>query len=348
MKKKGIKIKKENAERFRKYLIEQNLLIKDLKINKNEEFVYFPIKYYPKKISSFEPVKMEFEKIKEKPKSYKDIALIPNKFKKKLPTSYDVVGNILIIKIPKELMYYKKLIGTALMKANKNVSTVCHTTSVTGEFRTHNLEIISGKKSTITTHKEYGLNFYLDVAKTYFSPRLAEERKRITNLVKPGEVVIDMFAGIAPFSIMIAKYAKPKTVYAFDKNKDAINYAFKNVKLNNVVDKIEIIHADSKNIKNILCNKISKVDRIIMNLPFSAHKFFPYALSLISDKAIIHYYKIVEEKEIDEKLKELEKMGKKSEIIITEHKIRKIKTYSPREFYIGIDITAKKKNADVA
>ena len=58
---------------------------------------------------------------------------------------------------------------------------------------------------------------------TYFSPRLANERKRITSLVKPGETVVDMFAGVAPFSIMIAKYANPKIIYAIDKNKDAIN-----------------------------------------------------------------------------------------------------------------------------
>ena len=343
MKKNGIKIKKENAERFRKYLIEQNLLIKDLKINKDEEFVYFPVNDYPNKISSFEPVKMEFEKTKEKPKSYKDIALIPAKFKKKLPTSYDVIGDILIIKIPKELMYYKRQIGKALMKVNKNITTVCHTNPVTGEFRTHNLEVISGKKSTFTIHKEYGLNFYLDISKAYFSPRLSEERKRIADLVKTGEIVIDMFAGIAPFSIMIAKYAKPKIVYAFDKNKDAINYALENIRLNKVIDKIEMIHADSKDIKNVLLKKVSRVDRIIMNLPFTAHKYFPNALSLISDRCVIHYYTIIEEKKIKGRLKELEKMGHENKILYTECKIRKIKTYSPREFYIGIDITAKKK-----
>ena len=51
---------------------------------------------------------------------------------------------------------------------------------------------------------------------------LASERKRVAGLVKPGEIVVDMFAGVAPFSIMIARYAKPKIVYAIDKNKEAI------------------------------------------------------------------------------------------------------------------------------
>ena len=344
----GIKIIKKDAEKVRRYLIKQNLLIKDLKIVRDKEFVYFPVKKLPRYIKYNKSLRMEFEKIEKKPESYKELVKIPEELKEKLPTSYDIIGDIISIKIPKDLIIYKKEIGKAILKVNKNIRTVCYTTPVTGELRIRNPEIISGEKSTITLHREYGLRFYLDVGKTYFSPRLAEERKRIASLVKQGEIVVDMFTGVAPFSIMIAKYASPKIIYAFDKNKDAINYALQNVKLNNVIDKIEIIHADSKNIKQILDKKISRVDRIIMNLPFYAHKFFPYVLKLIADKCIIHYYAIIEEQKLDERLIELEKTGDVNNIMLTYSKIRKIKTYSPREFYIGIDITAKKKDADVA
>lgn len=342
MKETGIQINKKQAEKVRRYLIEQNLLIKDLKIRRDEEFVYFPVRNLPKNLSNYKLFKMDFGKIKKTTKSYKEIVSIPEKYKPKLPTSYDIIGEIIIIKIPEELKKYKSKIGSALLKVNKSIKTVCYTTSITGELRIRNPEIIAGKKSTKTIHNEYGLKLYLDVGKTYFSPRLAEERKRIANLVKPGEIVVDMFAGVAPFSIMIAKYASSKIIYAFDKNKNAIDYAIQNVKLNDVIDKIEIIHADSKNIKKILDKKTSRVDRIIMNLPFSAHKYFPYALSIISDKCLIHYYTIIEKQKLDERLKKLEKIGKEKDIKFIESKIRKIKSYSPREFYIGIDITAKK------
>ena len=68
-----------------------------------------------------------------------------------------------------------------------------------------------------TVHKEFGSRFLLDVKKVYFSPRLATERKRITDHVKNNEIIVDMFAGIGPFSISIARKHKVK-IYAIDIN----------------------------------------------------------------------------------------------------------------------------------
>ncbi len=109
-----------------------------------------------------------------------------------------------------------------MLETHKNIRTVCLIDPVSGELRTRNVAIIAGENQTLTTHTEYGLSFDVDVETTYFSPRLASERKRVANLVKSGEIVVDMFAGVAPFSIMIARYAKPKIVYAIDKNKEAV------------------------------------------------------------------------------------------------------------------------------
>ena len=161
-----------------------------------------------------------------------------------------------------------------------------------------------------------------------------------------------MFTGVAPFSVMIAKYAEPKIVFAVDKNKDAIYYAQKNVTVNRVLDKVEVIHADALKLREILSRYKVKADRVIMNLPFSSYNFFKTALDIISNQAIIHYYDIQHEKEIDKRIKQLTELAKKNNIEIKSNKVRKIKSYSPYEFYIGIDITTKKtkikKFADVA
>ena len=119
MKKIAIQVEKNQAEKMRKYLIEQNLLVKNLKIARDEKFVYFPINNYPKSKISYKTKKMIFEKIEEKPKSYKEIVQIPENLKEKLPTSYDVIGDILILKIPNELIKYKNEIGKALLSAIK-------------------------------------------------------------------------------------------------------------------------------------------------------------------------------------------------------------------------------------
>ncbi|MFE3845866.1 class I SAM-dependent methyltransferase family protein [Thermoplasmatota archaeon] len=236
-----------------------------------------------------------------------------------------------------------------MIKAHKNIKTVCRIDPVSGELRIRNLSIISGSKNTETIHNEFGLKYNIDVSKAYFSPRLATERMRITNLVKPEEVIVDMFTGVAPFSINIAKYANPRKIYAIDKNKYAIEYAKKNIRINNVLDKIEVIHSDAKKVDDILNEKNEKANRIIMNLPFSAKSFLPYAFKISKEKIIIHYYDIIKEEDINNRIKELKKIAKVNKYKIINFNIRKIKTYSPREFYICIDITAKKKKyADVA
>jgi len=111
-----------------------------------------------------------------------------------------------------------------------------------------------------------------------------------------------------------------------------------------VVDKVEVYNADAKNIDKILQKKNVKADRIIMNLPFSADLFFPHALKTMSKSCTIHYYNIIREETISEVTNKLKGVAEEKNIILVNMEIRKIKTYAPREFYIGVDITAKKKN----
>jgi len=339
-KSKYINVPLKDAEKVRRYLKDNNILRLDLKISKDKKYVYFPIIESSNKIN-YKVKSRIFENKLKKDIYYKDKLeqLLPKKIFNKLPKSFDAIGDIILLRLNKELLKYKKEIGCALLTTNKNAKVICLIEPVKGELRTRNLEIIAGEKRTKTKHKEYGLIFETDIKKAYFSPRLANERKRISKLVKPGEIVVDMFAGVGPFSIMIAKYSNPKTVYAIDKNPYAIKYANINIKANNLLDKIQVINADSKNIHKIIKQS---ADRIIMNLPFSAYRFFNCALKIASNKCIIHYYDILKDDEIDKRVDFLKSIAIKKGYILDNLDVNKIKTYAPREFYIGIDITANK------
>ncbi len=334
-----LRVELKLAEKTRKFLIDKKLIREDLRVIKDKQYIYFPLVKITDELSSYTIIKKDFDKIITKPKSYKEILKLPDDIKDKLPTSYDVVGEIILIKISEELSKFQNEIGDALLKANSNIKSVYKIEPVKGEFRTRKILLLSGEENPITVHKEYGLSFNLDVQKTYFSPRLANERKRVAKLVKPGEIIVDMFAGVAPFSIMIAKYADPKIIFAIDKNADAIRYAKQNIVSNNFLDKIEIINADVKDIKKKV-NK--KADRIIMNLPFSAHLFFIKALDISNKNCTIHYYDILGENEFQGRINVLKKIAEQAKFSIENCEIRKIKSYTPREFYIGIDITANK------
>ena len=332
------------AESLRKALREQNLLCNDVEILKDGDYVYFPVTQIPMEFSSYKVVTKSFKLKTITPHFYKNRLTLSKKLMAELPTSYDVIGTIILIKLSKALFPYRNEIGAALLETHNNIRTVCLIDPVSGEFRTRHVTIIAGENQTLTTHIEYGLSFDVDVETTYFSPRLASERRRVANLVKPEEIIVDMFAGVAPFSIMIARYAKPKVVYAIDKNIEAIRLAQQNVKQNHVLDIVEVIHADVNDIDKVL---FKKADRIIMNLPFLAYRFFPLALSIASHLCKIHYYDIIQEENIEARIDALKKIAAEHNFILSDVSIRKIKTYAPREFYIGIDITAT-KYADVA
>jgi tRNA (guanine37-N1)-methyltransferase len=339
---KCISVPLKDGEKVRKYLKNNNLLRNDLVIKKDNKYIYFPIlnKLSNNKIK-YRIIEKTFEKKIRTDIHYKERLnkLIPKRIFNCLPSSFDIIGDIILIRLNENLLFYKKDIGNALLATNKNAKVVCLVEPVKGELRTRKLEIIAGEKRTITKHKEYGLIFKVDIKKTYFSPRLANERKRIAKLVNAGDIVVDMFTGVAPFSIMIAKLSNPKIVYALDKNPIAIKYAKTNIKNNKVLDKIQVIDADAKNSCDIIKEK---ADRIIMNLPFSAYKFFKYALNIANDKCVIHYYDILKEDEINKRIEFLKKTAFEKGFILERLDIHKIKTYAPREFYIGIDITAKK------
>ncbi len=63
---------------------------------------------------------------------------------------------------------------------------------------------------------------------------------------------------------------------------------------------------------------------------------------------MIHYYNIVKEENIEKRVNSLKKISEKQNFKLVKLNVKKIKTYAPRVFYIGIDITAQKIDADVA
>lgn len=280
----------------------------------------------------------------KRPRSYKEIVEIPKELIAELPTSFDIIGDIALVKIPDCLLEHKTKIADAFLKTYKHIHTVCQISPVSGELRTRPVKIIGGEKKTETIHKEFGAKFKADIEKTYFSPRLANERKKIANQVQEGEVIVDMFTGVAPFPIIIAKHSNPKIIYAIEKNKDAVEFAKENIKINKVLDKVEIIHEDAKNTYEILDKKNVKADRVIMNLPFSAYLFFEEALKIAKKDCIIHFFDFLTDEELEKRKVYLHKIATKSGIQLANMVFEKVKSYSPREFYIRIDITAKKAN----
>jgi len=139
---------------------------------------------------------------------------LENKLTKKefseLKTSFDILGSkekaVAIIEIPDELKKKEKMIAKTLMKVHKNVKSVLKKESPrTGVYRLRKYKLLAGDKDVEIIHKENGCRFILNPKKTYFSVREGNERLIIAEKVKKGEKILVMFAGIAPYSVVIAK-----------------------------------------------------------------------------------------------------------------------------------------------
>ncbi len=340
---KALKVPKKKGECIRTQLRDADVIRTDLCIAKDEKYLYFPLRSDVETDFDYPVLMKSFVRRKQRISSYKDKIIIPEDLKDLLPTSFDVIGSILLIKIPKELMSYKKEIGNALLGTHAHIETVCLMHPVCGELRTRNVEVIAGKKTTRTMHKEYGLTFHVDVENTYFSPRLANERYRIAQLVQPNECVVDMFTGVAPFPVMIARFAQPSRIIAVDKNREAVKLARKNIVQNKVLDIVDVFFEDAACVESVMKKNQRKADRIIMNLPFQSYHFFPYALHIMNNTCMIHYYEVLQEEKITSRIQDLIQLATEEQVSIQKTKVHRIKTYAPREFYIGIDITAQKK-----
>lgn len=324
-------VPKKKAEPVRRRLLERGVLRKDLQVRSDARNVYLPV---TQRIDLGYPVETaEFKDVEELVSDYRVLVDVPDDIRPFLPSSFDTLGSVALVKMADEVVPHAKDIGRAILATHKSLRTVCMDSGVVDEFRTRNIKVVAGEKTTETVHKEYGLVFRLDVAKVFFSPRLATERDNVTKQVEAGEVVVDMFAGIGPFSIMIAKSRSPKVVYAIDVNPDAIEFMKENIKLNRV-EGVEPVLGDARE----EVKKLEKADRIIMNLPHDASQYASDALRALKPGGVIHYYEIMEDTGVQARLDGIADLARQEGRVMKELARRKVKSYSPTMTFYGFDL----------
>ena len=324
-------VPKKKAEPVRRRLIEKSILRRDLQIRSDAKNVYLPIS---QRIDLGYPVETaDFKEVEAQVTDYRVLVDVPEELRPLLPSSYDTLGSIALVKMADEVAPYAPQIGKAIIATQKSIKTVCMDSGIVDEFRTRNVKIVAGDKTTETVHREYGMTFRMDVAKVFFSPRLATEREIVARQVEAGEVVIDMFAGIGPFSVLIAKTRSPKVVYAIDLNPEAFRFMKENIGFNKAVAVTPILGDAREEIA-----KLEKADRIIMNLPHDASGFVADALRALKPGGTIHYYEIMEDASLQPRFDEIADIARREGRVMKELARRKVKSYSPTMTFYGLDL----------
>jgi len=365
-----LKIKKENTQDIIKILSSklrnESFINGKMRIMYEDEYVLLPLipsKEIIKKVSDNLLKKYQFEICVRKGiknpnylfKSLKEALKnkLPSNLLEVVPTSYDIIGNIAVLEFDqldqlkiKDSNLYKKVIAEAVTIINNAVSTVYEKKSeIKGKFRLRELNLLIGEDNPETTHRENHCIFKLNVKNSYYTPRLVYERRRITQAqIKKEELIIDLFAGVGPFSIQIAKNYKVN-IFAFDINPHAYNYLKENIRLNKLEGEIHAYNLDIRDLihsSNSLGNFLkNKADRIIMNLPELSIKYIDVMCYLMKNQGgILHNYQFSEKpgstkKAIDNLKRSLDTYSW-SIVDIINSKV--VKAFSPKSDLVVVDL----------
>ena len=241
--------------------------------------------------------------------------------------SYDIIGNIAIIK-PTKTKKQKSLLIKELLKKPSIKTVLEKTTKVKGRLRTIKTKYIS--KSTGVIFYQFKLN----VETCYFSPRQSNDRKQVALKIKKKDKVLVMFSGIGAYPIIIYKLAKPKQITAIEISKECNKYFKENLRLNKIPKSaITIIRGDVK--KKLPSEKFSI---IMMARPNLKTTFLEQALKVSKKGTKIFYHGFCRDSDLKNLKKDLINEAKKLKRKIKITKVVKAGEIAPYKFRYRIEI----------
>ena len=339
MERPALRVRRREAEALRRRLIAIDALDSGWRPRQEGEWIFFPVK--PEKVEEvralgYEVLSTVFEEKRGRPRNLREAleTSLPQELLRYIPSSYDLVGDVAVLELPKELEPYAELVGEALMRLHPRVKTVAAKIGGTkGDYRLRELKTIAGSGVTETLHREHGCIYKLDLRKAFFNPRLGGERLRVARQVKPGERVADMFAGVGPFSILIAKLQPSAKIIAVELNPDAYNYLIENIKLNKVEDRVEPRLGDAR---EVLREFKEHFDRAIMDLPRRSLDFLDVGLRICRKGAVIHVYWTEDDvgRAVERVIGRVSMLGYRVSAISA----RKVMEVAPRKYTIALDL----------
>ncbi|MDD1697268.1 MAG: RsmD family RNA methyltransferase [Methanoregula sp.] len=230
--------------------------------------------------------------------------IIPDRTLCHLSDHFDVIGDIAVLSLSPYLVGHEGTIARAIISKRRTIKTVLNKISpLNGCKRTACYEILAGKE-TVTVHHEYGSAYELDVGAVFFNPRLASERKRVTDQVQSGECVLLPFCGVGPFVIPAA--ARRARIIAVEKNPEAYRWLTRNIQVNGVEDRVTTLPGDAFDMSRI---PVSLFDRAIIPTPYGMDTIFDVLASRVKPEGMIHFYTFKNQDQADALVREFSKKG---------------------------------------
>ena len=264
----------------------------------------------------------------------------------------DVVGDIVLIKSPRiagqedplTLKDYRRLAEVLIAEIPYIKSVWLLRGPVRGPSLIREAIHLAGEDRSVTIYREHGCEFKVDVLKVFVTPRLNYEHRRVANLTRPGEVVVNMFAGAGLFSIIMA-CKKPVKVYSIDINPDAYRYMVESIKLNRSRLKGEVIPLLGDAARVIEEHLVGKADRVLEPYPKLALDYLEYALKALKGRGWLHVYLHIEaRRRSDARAKAEAHVRNKLHLLgwgIDSLSSRVVRPVGPRIYQVVVDVEAR-------
>lgn len=328
------RVPRGEAEAVRRVLLRQEMLAPGIRAVRSGDFVVFPLRRLPDPPpASGQLVEFDFPSLgPPPPQRYTDLLPWPEAERRKAPRAFDVVGDIVLVRIPDELLDRSAEVGEALRAFVPGARLVGRDEGVHGPERRRTLVPIAGEGGWRTRHRENGLELEVDLAAAYFSPRLGREHARVADAARPGESVLDLCCGIGPFALAIAAAGRAREVTAVDANPAAIELLRSNAERLGLLGRLRPVLG---RVEEFLASKPT-AGRAILNLPHEGIKYLTSVGASVAPGGWLHYYEVTARSEAGTPARLTSTLGAPGDWRLAARHV--VHPYSPRDDLVAYDL----------
>jgi tRNA wybutosine-synthesizing protein 2 len=251
-----------------------------------------------------------------------------------LPVHYQRIGRVVLVRWPEALRPEFPWLAKELAQAVRSEAVGRLAGPVEGERRLPTVERLLGE-SLETRVLEDGLRYRFDAARILYSRGNNAERARWARLVRPGEHVVDLFAGIGYFALPAARHGGAAEVIAVEENPVSFGYLTENIARNHLEGIVRPILGDNRTV----ALPEAAADRVVLGFLPDAVPWVGRAVSLLrAAGGGLHVHLLAGTRDdsgegVERVRAEVERVGR----TIRDAQVRTVKAYGPGRVHLVVD-----------
>ena len=158
---------------------------------------------------------------------------------------------------------------------------------IVGDKREPTVEMVLGEEDWVI-RRENGIDYGYNLTECMFSAGNVNERRRMGEVVKQGEVVVDLYAGIGYYTLAILVHSQAEHVHCCEWNPNSVRALESNLKDNGVSERCSLYFGDNR----VTANNLQGIaDRVILGLLPSSQDGYSVAMRALSESGgVLHIH----------------------------------------------------------